>query len=882
MVDDYLEARSAAALRWSLGTVVDYALGVVYTAPTSGGPGASAPGGSRVTVSDEVGAGMEVKRVEGIVYGDDLLDGSLAAQAVVESFKAPWDPEPTHQMAYLVEALNARYQLGGDAYDLFYEAILDGQISYDASSGNFSNHVSWYVNADHEMVKNGTTPYFFAHQAAVDAATGDWQQDAPGAVRSELEDAQAAGATAVCETYLYIGNLPNQYTGGDVTLYDFIIMVETDLTTGRQTVLASVPVEAVPARRLSVSVSAAGRATMALDGEQNVQPLRLAYVVSPTPAVETLLQRMENGEIVSDDELEAATGTAVESAGMGRRVLLASETSGEGEDVQAGAVAAAWSASTNAYYEIVRDTPLYASESESDPLTSLPTPGGTYYFQRTVYTANLGTSGEPAPATAQKVWETLTVEADQTQIARHFSLVDGTCIALAGTPRYVHPVKLGTLEKHPNVTNSAPYAESLTLTESSEGGVRLEARLGNNGALVLPAGVGTGSLAIEKHVEGAQAGGETFGFTITLTDGSDAPLTGKLTYSVGGTEQTAVLDETGSFSATLSDGQELSIDEVPAGTRYVVRERDYSSAGYLTLREGSVGTIVADETSRATFTNARQGGALGVASVMAGNDAEPDRAVTLEITVQGLFGAHPGVDELTLDATRYAGEAASAEELRFARVDGTDDGVAVVTGLTGGSGVLVEGLPAGAAYEVSELDAEQLLADGYTIYAGSAAEVAEGREATSATGTIAGGDAVSAAYFVHVREKDPEPVPEPEPEPEPTPNPDPTPDPEPEPTPEPDPEPEPDPTPEPKPEPTPDPEPTPEPEPEPTPDPEPAPEPSPDASPSTDGSADVQHPAGEGSQLPDAGDASVDGTVLLALGLVGAGGVALSAALRRR
>ncbi len=838
VVDDYLEARSAAALRWSLGTVVDYALGVVYTAPTSGGPGASAPGGSRVTVSDEVGAGMEVERVEGIVYGDDLLDGSLAAQAVVESFKAPWEPEPTHEMAYLIEAMDARYDLGEEAYNLFYEAILDNQISYDENNKIFSNHVSWYVNANHEMVKNGTTPYFFAHQAAVDAATGDWKQDASGDVRSELESAQAAGATAVCETYFYIGNLPNQYTGGDVTLYDFIIMVETDLTTGRQTVLASVPVEAVPARRLSVSVHPDGKVTMALDGEQNVQPLRLAYVVSPTSAVEALLERIENGEIVSDAELEAATGAEVESAGMGRRVLLASETSGEGADVQAGAVAAAWSASTNAYYEIVRDTPLYASPSTDEPLTSLPKPGGTYYFQRSVYTANLGTSGEPAPATAQKVWETLTVKADASQIARHFSVVDGQCIALAGTPRYVQPVKLGTVEKATNVTGSAPYAELLTLTESSEGGVRLEARLGNNGALVLPAGVGTGSILVQKHVEAAEGtptAGGTFDFTVTLTDGSDAPLSGKLAYSVGGAEQTAVLDETGSFSAKLADGQELVVEDVPAGTRYVVREADYTSAGYLTLREGSAGVVEADTVAQATFTNVWQPGALGIASVMAGNDAEPDRTVTLEVTVEGLFKAHPDENELIFAATRYAGATASEEQLTFTRGEG-DNGVATIEGLAGGSGVLVEGLPQGARYEVSVLNADELLADGYTIYAGNAEEVAAGNEATSAEGTIAGDDAVSAAYFVHVREKDVTPEPEPMPEP------------------------------------TPDPEPTPEPEPEPT------PEPDQDANPGVDQDASQdtgqgtepapEQPANDGEPLPDAGDALASPLLPLGIGVV--------------
>ncbi|MDO4429339.1 MAG: hypothetical protein Q4B91_07585 [Atopobiaceae bacterium] len=130
---------------------------------------------------------------------------------------------PAHEFGYLVEAMSSRYNLGYAVYDLFYDALQDGQFSY-FGPGNFSNRASWYVNDAHEMIPMGGEPFAFA--------------------------TQAAGATAVCETYYYIGNLPNQYTGGDVTLYDFVVMVETSLTTGRQTLLLSVPVDAVPARAL--------------------------------------------------------------------------------------------------------------------------------------------------------------------------------------------------------------------------------------------------------------------------------------------------------------------------------------------------------------------------------------------------------------------------------------------------------------------------------------------------------------------------------------------------------------------------------------------------------------------------------------------------------
>ena len=489
VVDDYLSAHSASALSWAFGTVVDRSLGIVYTAPASGGPGDERPGGSRVTVSDPVGAGMEVSRVSGIVYGNRLLDGALAAQAVKISLEDPGDIEATHEFDYLVEAMNSRYDLGYAAYDLFYDALRDGQFSY-TDDATFSNHASWYVNPEHEMVPIDGRPYAFATQAEVDAAAdGDWRERAPEDVRAKIEAAQAAGATAACETYFYIGNLPNQYTGGDVTLYDFVVMVETDLSSGRQTLLLSVPVEAVPARRVDVSVAADGSATIALDGGEDVSPLRFAYEVSPTPDVKALLERMDAGELVSDEELSAATGAPVSAGADGRRLLYASAFSGSGDGAEAGAVASAWAAQTNSYYAFSRDTPLYVrSASGYEPLTSLPEPGGTYYFQRTVYSASLPSADATAPASVEQSWEPYVVALDADQIGARFVVRDGQCVALAGTPRYVRPVELGTLEKDPNATGSVPYVERLGVTDVEGGGVRLASRLGNNGVLVLPAG----------------------------------------------------------------------------------------------------------------------------------------------------------------------------------------------------------------------------------------------------------------------------------------------------------------------------------------------------------------------------------------------------------
>lgn len=855
-VDDYLPARSARALTWALGSAVGRSLGVSYTAPASGGPGEDAPGGSRVQLTDRVGAGMQVTRVDGIVYGSHLLSGAGAAQAVKVSLEDPYNPDATHEFSYLVEAMNARYDLGSETYGLFYRALVDGQFSY-VSDGDFSNHASWYVNDAHEMVPSQGSPYTFATQAEVDAAAdGDWQERADEDVRGRIEAARAAGATAVCETYFYVGDYRSQYDGGDVTLYDFVVMVETSLATGRQELLLSVPVEAVPALRADVSVRADGTATMRLDNALETTPIRLAYQVAPTPAVSALLERMEAGELVSDAELEGALGEKVAHGALASRLLFASDFTGSGDSAEAGATADAWAAQTNSYYAFTRDTPLFVREGSAYvPLATMPVAGETYYFERTTYSASLPSPDAEVPARVERAYVPYVMAEGAAQAESRFAVRDGQCVALAGTPRYVTAEALGSVEKSPNATASAPYVERLSVEAPESGGVHLVASLGNNGALVVPAGVGLGTLRVSKGVDGG-APGASFAFTVTLLDAGGAPLSGEVGYRVGDSAETAALDDSGSFSAKLSDGQELVVEGLPEGTRYLVREDDYSGSGYLALRTGSEGTIGAGAEARASFTNVWGAGDLGIASVMAGNDAEPDRAVSFKVVVRGLFAAHPDEDELAFGATRHAGDRVTQERLVFTRVEGGTDGVARVEGLTGGSGLLVSGLPEGASYTVSELDADALLADGYAIYAGSADEVAAGREATSAEGTVAGGDAVNATYFVHVREKDPEP--EPDPDPEPTPDPEPDPDPDPTPTPDPDPEPTPEP----------DPDPTPEPDPEPTPEPEPAGE-------APDGQADAE-------PLPESSDATSSPGVLLAVGACGAALVAAGIVVVRR
>ena len=728
-VDEYLSARSARALSWALDTVVDRMLDVEYDAPASGGEGSELPGGSRVSVRDRVGAGMLVGRVDGIAYGDELLDGSLAAQAVQISLSDPFDVEATHEFAYLVSAVNARYHLGGDAYGLFYDALSDRQIYYDGET-SFSNRASWYVDGNHGMVAGDGLPYRFARTDEVDAiANGTWEQ-ADAGVRSRVEAARSASATAVCETYFYIGNLENQYTGGDAALYDFVVMVETDLATGRQTLLLSAPVEAVPARRASVTVHEDETATMALEDGGDAQPVRLVYEVRPTTPVEALLERIEAGGTVSDEELAQAAGADVAQTASGGRLLYASDFDGSGASAEAGASGSAWVAPGNSYYSFAHDAPLFSlkdgqtapatglpTADQLTPLTAEPVAGGTYYYAKTVYDATLTAPGEEEPATKRTVFLPYVAPSEQDQEGRLAQGADGQWLALAGTPKYLVPVQLGSHEKSANVTGSAPYAERLGIEQTRDDGIHLQALLGNNGLLVLPPQSGSAELVVEKSLDGGRHEltdsdrAQTFAFDVSLSRAGGAPLNAPVLLTGPSGEAELVTPENGHVTLSLADGQSARVSGIPAGTSFSVSEHpvpgftptvtvEPADGGPSSGNDVATGAL-ATGTTTARFTNTKQVGELVVSKTVAGNAADQARAFPFDVTLERAGG----LPESLPYELRDAGGATLA---RGTATVGEDGSVALEEGrevtLVGGQELALLDVPVGTSYDVGETD----------------------------------------------------------------------------------------------------------------------------------------------------------------------------------
>ncbi|WP_308615973.1 hypothetical protein [uncultured Enorma sp.] len=503
-VEHYFPARSASAVDWAFASALDEMLSVHYISPVDADE--SLAEGSRIEAHSTLGAGMEVERVRGVQYGDTLLTGELAAQAIKMSLEHPGDLSgATHEFDYLVRSINDRYNLGYSAYDLFYEALQDGQVSYDASTGAFSNRASWYIDDDHHMVAGGNgVPYRFATQAEISALTAgagvdDLPDDTDASTVERIEAARAAGATAVCETYLYIGNLPNFYTGGDVALYDFYIAVETDLATGVQTVYASTPSDAVPAFRADVTLGPDGSATVALDDVEAVSPVRLVFEVAPREEVRDVLARMQAGGALTEDELtEMLGGAGVENADGDLAVAALAYGGADGADAASQPLvttALTGNAAPGSAYVVGSDTPLYTlaagtkvakdelpQVSDLVPLTSEPVAGNTYYYLETTYSARFSSVSTAAPATATKTVRRYVASGDTGASAWRVG-DNGQYELIAGSPAMPTGTIAVVNAKAQNRTGTLPYTQELRGDMSGDALV-LTANLGNNGAYV--------------------------------------------------------------------------------------------------------------------------------------------------------------------------------------------------------------------------------------------------------------------------------------------------------------------------------------------------------------------------------------------------------------
>ena len=810
---EYFPATDAGALDGSFNAAVDRILGITYRSPVDpSGDAASSPTENRIRFQDDLGHLMQVKHIEGIQFQGKILDGSLAAKALCTSFADPWDIEAYHELKYLMNSLEARYDLDGRSFDLLYDAYAAGQIAYDA--GGFSNFAAWYVDADHGMVPDDGLPYTFAGNDEISAArSATWRDDPASEASQRIQAAKDAGASAICQTYFLIGNLENQYSGADVPLYDFIVMVETSLDTSDEALLFTAPADSIPARKASITERLDGTTTMTLaEDAAEASPLRVVFEVGPRDDVAALARRVQAGEQVDAAEMGSLLKGIAPAEETGSFSLLtnayaaggdttggggeAAGTDGGGSAAGVGGAMSALAASTNARYLFAEDAPLFqlregcaaapdgsAAADQLEPLSSAPRAGETVYYEDLTYSADGLEPGVAAPVEAQRTY--LPLALDDQSAAACFAGADGRWSVAAGTPKESVPSLLEDVGKSANPTATAPFSlrmdarfldgagqaggtvlaggtadddgQAGNAAASGAGRLALSARLGNDGALVLtPAREATGIARAHQACGERHAGcGGPLRVLHRALGCRGSPFVGlphvhRLRRGRrGATSESLMLDDEGCLSVSLSDGQTATIDGIPQATRYRIDEEDLGSR-YFVLKDNAEGVIGAAR-AEASFTNIKQAGSLGVAMIVGGNAADKEVPRSFAVTIDGLFD-HAAADtvELTLPVTRYlAGGGTEEGSITFTREAGTDVGTATIADFHHNEGVLIENLSSSSPFSVRELDCPALLEDGYAIYTSTGDAVVKD-DAGTVTGTLSP-DATMGAYFINVK-----------------------------------------------------------------------------------------------------------------------------------
>ena len=232
----------------------------------------------------------------------------------------------------------------------------------------------------------------------------------------------------------------------------------------------------------------------------------------------------------------------------------------------------------------------------------------------------------------------------------------------------------------------------------------------------------TGSLSVEKIVEGTGAEAEKeFAFTLQLTN-AGVTLEGAYPADINGTDTTVAVDASGKATFKLKDGETITINGIPDGTTYEVLEQDYSANGYETTSTLDSGEIIDGETAQAKFTNHRDVGSLKITKEVAGNGEDAPNALTeFEVTVE--LTPPQGV---TLVGTWEQGEESGnvAASNTFT--------------LTDGESVELTGLPTGTSYTIAEAD---YAANGYITDIDTASgEITDGALRATVLNTMNVGD----------------------------------------------------------------------------------------------------------------------------------------------
>ncbi len=452
-VNRYFSAENASQLSEAFkGVVNEISLKAGYNVTRI--EGADANTGGFVTFVDEIGTGMQVKDIKGILIGEKLYTGAQLVRAMKNGEFGTIEAS-TSLGDNLVWALEERLRIQDTAnqtaaervWELLDKAWTAGQLSY-SNENDWSNYIGWFGNANGEYI-------------------GFWDVDDPDPVIPE-------GAVYANICYAMLGATTESQTAHASDMMYVAIQISKPITNGKveakssQTVTFRVPASLLPTVTYQIEVEAGEgeeitEQTPAKLTYNDAEPIRLLYEVgvhselTPLNIKEFLRDgypaKDENGNYYLYTNAWQWDGATVNNwsdptshPDKGSEVLY---------DTGKNRITYAYfePSEQNEHYYFTEDTILYTYNGTAyEKVTTAPVDGVQYYFQHKTFTANAAQIGVEVTAKVDVHYGKVEAKA----LAHAVQGDDGVYYIKEGTMHY------GTIHDHDklktdNATGSFKY-----------------------------------------------------------------------------------------------------------------------------------------------------------------------------------------------------------------------------------------------------------------------------------------------------------------------------------------------------------------------------------------------------------------------------------------
>lgn len=568
-----------------------------------------------LTFEDEIGQFMEVKNINGIVSGDQMISGAAFADAIVNHDGSYGTATGDNFVWSIQQRLGFQEGEAGreQARQLIIDAYNDGQISY-TNDTDYSNYIAWYSDADKDYL---------------------------GFAKKDMSN-KTDDAVYFNRSYTFYGAAAGVQDSTD--LMYVTVRVETEIATGNQKMIVKIPSSLVPLVMYEASIRG-DNVSEADTGEisrKAAYPIRLFYEVGLRSDINEFNVKDKVGDSYpyqdqNDSDLYHFYSNAWTDADHANTLVTFDPNE------------------MNEFYYFSKNTTIYTDPDCRNPLRSEPQKGRTYYYLKNVFSVDdSAQTGEKHPSTITHKGVEITEESLFGEDGAHKNYTrsdDGSYYVKIGTPK----TATGTYQrsKTQNSTGTASHFIYPTIGYDNQQDIHVNVRLGNNGRFSLEQQEG---IMIEKQFDADAPNPDpeqSFTFTVKLAGRNIAANYPMTVFTADGERidsKAQVQNDT--ITLSLKEGERAYITGLEAGVTYTVSENDVAGNTDYLLKEVTKdgvedqdklveGTIAVDKIDELVFVNQYvETAQITVMKTVSGNYVDPNRSFAFDMTVGG--EAYPG------------------------------------------------------------------------------------------------------------------------------------------------------------------------------------------------------------------------------------------------